>query len=289
MRAPGWAVAEAARNLSCVGAEPLAVTDNLNFPSPETPEGYWMLAMACRGLAEACRVMGTPVTGGNVSLYNETRDQHGRPFPIQPTPVVGMVGLVDDFRYTVGMGWPTAGEEIWMLGVPLDSVDERVSLAASTYLAVVHGLSTGRPPRLDLALETAVQGLLRQLIRSDVVTAAHDASEGGWLVALAESCITSGYGASIALDLPAGPGSALRHDAFLFAEGGSRVLVSVPGGGRQRLQEDALQAAVPCQYLGSVSHEPRLRLTVEGREWISSPLHRLQAVYSRAIPRRLQR
>lgn len=284
-----WAVAEAARNLSCVGAEPLAVTDNLNFPSPETPEGYWMLAMACRGLAEACRMMATPVTGGNVSLYNETRDQHGRPFPIQPTPVVGMVGLVDDFFHTVGMGWPTAGEEIWMLGVPLDSVDERVSLAASTYLAVVHGLSTGRPPRLDLALETAVQGLLRQLIRSDVVTAAHDASEGGWLVALAESCITSGYGASITLDLPAGPGSALRHDAFLFAEGGSRVLVSVPGGGRPRLQEDALQAGVPCQYLGTVTQEPRFRLTVEGREWISSPLHPLKTVYSRAIPRRLQR
>ena len=284
-----WAVAEAARNLSCVGAEPLAVTDNLNFPSPETPEGYWMLAMACRGLAEACRVMATPVTGGNVSLYNETRDQRGRPCPVQPTPVVGMVGLVDDFRHTVGMGWPAAGEEIWMLGVPLDSVDGRVSLAASTYLAVVHGLATGRPPRLDLACEMAVQALLRQLIRSDVVTAAHDASEGGWLVALAESCITSGYGASIALDLPAELGSALRPDAFLFAEGGSRVLVSVASGGGQRLQREALQAGVPCQRLGSVSHEPQFRLTVEAREWISTPLDRLQSVHSQAIPRRLQR
>jgi phosphoribosylformylglycinamidine (FGAM) synthase-like enzyme len=119
------AVAEAARNLSCVGAEPLAVTDNLNFPSPDTPTGYWQLAKACRGLAEACEALATPVTGGNVSLYNETRLPDGQMQPIHPTPVVGMVGLVHDLDQVTGMAWRAPGDAIWLLGVPLP-VDRRL-------------------------------------------------------------------------------------------------------------------------------------------------------------------
>ncbi|HYP04262.1 MAG TPA: phosphoribosylformylglycinamidine synthase subunit PurL, partial [Cyanobium sp.] len=115
------AVAEAARNLSCTGAEPLAVTDNLNFPSPETPTGYWQLAMACRGLAEACAALDTPVTGGNVSLYNETRLPDGSLQPIPPTPVVGMVGLVHDLAQLCGLAWRQPGDTIWLLGVPLET------------------------------------------------------------------------------------------------------------------------------------------------------------------------
>jgi hypothetical protein len=117
------AVAEAARNLSCVGAEPLAVTDNLNFPSPETPTGYWQLAMACRGLAEACQALATPVTGGNVSLYNESRLPDGSLQPIHPTPVVGMVGLVGDLARVTGLAWRQDGDAIWLLGVSPEAAD----------------------------------------------------------------------------------------------------------------------------------------------------------------------
>ncbi|NBV59022.1 MAG: phosphoribosylformylglycinamidine synthase subunit PurL, partial [Synechococcaceae bacterium WB4_2_0811] len=148
------AVAEAARNLSCVGAEPIAVTDNLNFPSPETPTGYWQLAMACRGIAEACRILDTPVTGGNVSLYNNTRLPDGTVQPIQPTPVVGMVGLVERLDRLVGLAWPKPqlaadGDHLLLLGLALNSeaTDDRIGLGGSSYLQVVHGLCTGRPPR----------------------------------------------------------------------------------------------------------------------------------------------
>ena len=277
------AVAEAARNLSCVGAEPLAVTNNLNFSSPETPEGYWALAKACQGVAEACRTLGTPVTGGNVSLYNETRQSHGTSCPIQPTPVIGMVGLVEDHRTTVAMGWPAADEQIWLLGVPLATVDERVSLAGSSYLAIIHGQTTGRPPRQDLALETALQGLLRSLIRSEVVTAAHDAAAGGWLVALVESCLKGRRGAQVHL-----PGLAhLRPDALLFAEGGARVLVSLPANQRDTLQRAASTADVPCQRLGVVTAAPTLQLMVGRQTWLTADLAHLARIDEEAIPRRI--
>ena len=132
------AVAEAARNLSCVGAEPLAVTDNLNFPSPDTAIGYWQLAMACRGLSSACLALATPVTGGNVSLYNETRLPDGTLQPIHPTPVVGMVGLVHDLSRVTGLAWREPGDAIWLLGVALEeggaAADPRLGLAGSSYL-----------------------------------------------------------------------------------------------------------------------------------------------------------
>ena len=277
------AVAEAARNLSCVGAEPLAVTNNLNFSSPETPEGYWALAKACQGMAEACRTLGTPVTGGNVSLYNETRQSHGTSCPIQPTPVIGMVGLVEDHQTTVAMGWPAADEQIWLLGVPLATVDERVSLAGSSYLAIIHGQTTGRPPRQDLALETVLQGLLRSLIRSEVVTAAHDAAAGGWLVALVESCLKGRRGAQVHL-----PDSAhLRPDALLFAEGGARVLVSLPANQRDTLQRAASTADVPCQRLGVVTAAPTLQLMVGRQTWLTADLAHLARIDEQAIPRRI--
>jgi phosphoribosylformylglycinamidine synthase len=281
------AVAEAARNLSCVGAEPLAITDNLNFPSPETPTGYWQLAMACRGLSVACTALGTPVTGGNVSLYNETRLPDGAMQPIHPTPVVGMVGLVHDLGRLCGLAWREPGDAIWLLGVPLaEARDPRVSLAATSYLERLHGQVTGRPPLTDLDLETAVQAAVRSAIAGGLLASAHDLSDGGLGVAAAECCIASGLGAS--LDLPS-PADAHRLDRLLFAEGGARILVSVSAAQAGAWQQvlDAAAAALPAQRLGVVSADPTLAIRAGDQELLQVPVSRLVSVFEQAIPRRM--
>ncbi|MEI8249783.1 MAG: phosphoribosylformylglycinamidine synthase subunit PurL [Synechococcus sp. ELA057] len=279
------AVAEAARNLSCVGAEPLAVTDNLNFPSPDTPTGYWQLAMACRGLAEACRVLATPVTGGNVSLYNETRLPDGTLQPIHPTPVVGMVGLVHDLARVTGLAWREPGDAIWLLGVPLeDSVaaaDPRLGLAGSSYLERIHGAVTGRPPVIDLELERSVQGLLRQAIAAGLVRSAHDLSDGGLAVAAAECCLASGLGAR--LQLPAG---GARQDRLLFAEGGARVLVSVPASA-SAWGDLLASSGLPGCRLGEVTSGPELQILQSDLQLLRLDLRTMEQAYEQAIPRRL--
>lgn len=220
-------VAEAARNLSCVGAEPLAITDNLNFGSPEKPIGYWQLASACRGIAEACQEFGTPVTGGNVSLYNETLDSQGNPTPIYPTPVIGMVGLIQDLQQICGQGFQQSGDVIYLLGLPLDyPTTAALTLGASEYLAAIHGVVAGKPPQVDFHLERRVQTACRTGIRSGWLRSAHDSAEGGWAVALAESCICGNFGADIHLPATLAKGSQ-RWDELLFAEGGGRIVVSV--------------------------------------------------------------
>ncbi|KKZ14296.1 MAG: hypothetical protein TH68_05320, partial [Candidatus Synechococcus spongiarum 142] len=221
---------------------------------------------------------------GNVSLYNETRQSDGTPCPIQPTPVIGMVGLIEDHRTTVTMGWPAADQEIWLLGVPLARVDERVSLAGSSYLATIHGQTTGRPPRQDLVLEVGLQGLLRSLIRSGVVTAAHDAGEGGWLVALVESCLKGQRGACVRLPEI----TDLRPDVLLFAEGGARVLVSLPAHQSDTLQHAASRAEVPCQHLGVVTATPILQVMVGHQPWLTADLAHLACIDEQAIPRRIK-
>ena len=283
------AVAEAARNLSCVGAEPIAVTDNLNFPSPETPTGYWQLAMACRGLSEACRVLQTPVTGGNVSLYNDTRLPDGSIQPIQPTPVVGMVGLVDNINTLVGLAWPqpaagAAGDHLVLLGVPLDTAqdDERVGLAGSSFLQVCHGLCTGRPPQTDLALEQKVQQSLRSGIRAGQISAAHDVSDGGLLVAVAEMAVAAGCGAQLSVP------SAGRLERLLFAEGGARVVVSVPEASWPALQTALQQAGCPAQSLGRVQADARLQLRVGDQDLLDVAIDALAHAHQQGLPRRLE-
>ena len=300
------AVAEAARNLSCVGAEPLAVTDNLNFPSPETPTGYWQLALACRGLSAACSALDTPVTGGNVSLYNETRLPDGTMQPIHPTPVVGMVGLVHDLAQVCGQAWREAGAAIWLLGVPLETgeapADPRLGLAGSSYLERIHGAVTGRPPEIDLALERSVQTFLRQAIAQGLVASAHDLSDGGLAVAAAECCIATAaavpgaarqaLGAS--LELPAG---SARLDRLLFAEGGARILVSVAAD-RAAAWQRALEAAdaaapgsVPAQSLGVVTAAgtaaAELVIRQAGHPLLQLPVAQLAESFQQAIPRRM--
>jgi phosphoribosylformylglycinamidine synthase len=211
------AVAEAARNLSCVGAEPLAVTDNLNFGSPEKPVGYWQLANACKGIADACRELSTPVTGGNVSLYNETLDSEGNPQPIYPTPVIGMVGLVPDITKICGQSWINEGDIIYLLGY------SHPSLSASEYLATVHNIIAGKPRVVDFELERKVQAVCRQGIREEWIQSAHDLSEGGLAVALAEACIGNNLGATINIPVS----ESQRLDEVLFGEVASQIVVSV--------------------------------------------------------------
>ena len=284
------AVAEAARNLSCVGAEPLAITDNLNFPSPETPTGYWQLALACRGLSAACSALDTPVTGGNVSLYNETRLPNGTMQPIHPTPVVGMVGLVHNLEHVRGQAWRAAGDAIWLLGVPLETgdtpADPRLGLAGSSYLERLHGAVTGRPPEIDLQLERAVQGFLRQAIAAGLVASAHDLSDGGLAVAAAECCIATMALIPLGAELEIHASSA-RLDRLLFAEGGARILVSVSADQDAAWQQALAAAAVPAERLGVVTTAASFVIRQAGKPLLEQSLAALEACYEQAIPRRM--
>jgi phosphoribosylformylglycinamidine synthase subunit PurL len=271
-------VAEAARNLSCVGAEPMAVTDNLNFGSPEKPIGYWQLAEACRGLKEGCIALSTPVTGGNVSLYNETMDAHGQPQPIYPTPVVGMVGLVEDLSKICGQGWQQAGDLIYLLGVK-----SLPTLGASEYLATIHQTVAGQPPQIDFERERQVQLACRQGIGQGWIKSAHDASEGGLAVTLAESCISGQQGAQIQM-----PNVGDRFDANLFGESGARIVVSV-----RAIQHAAFEAhLVPIlgddwQLIGTVGGASLEITTTDGQSLITVNLSAITDSWANAIERRL--
>ncbi|HYW21707.1 MAG TPA: phosphoribosylformylglycinamidine synthase subunit PurL [Nodularia sp. (in: cyanobacteria)] len=281
-------VAEAARNLSCVGAEPLAVTDNLNFGSPEKPIGYWQLAEACRGLSEGCLELATPVTGGNVSLYNETFDSEGNPQPIYPTPVVGMVGLIPDLTKICGQGWQATGDLIYLLGLPLTSP---ISLGASEYLATIHNTVAGKPPRVDFDLERRVQQVCRDGIRAGWIRSAHDSAEGGVVVALAESCLSGKLGAEIQIEIS--ENQLNRLDEVLFGEGGARILVSVTSA-EQKNWESYLQEHLgeSWQKLGTVGNlgnsEASLAiLTSDNQTLIKVSMEQMSDRYFHAISNRL--
>ncbi len=278
------AVAEAARNLSCVGSEPLAITDNLNFPSPETPKGFWQLAMACRGISEACKAFKTPVTGGNVSLYNETRRDDGSLQPIHPTPVIGMVGVVDDITKVTGLGWCQPGDAVVLLGVKPDAdQDDRVGLAGSSYQQFTLGTITGRPPRIDFDLEKRVQGLVRQAIADGLIASAHDSSDGGLAVALAECSIASGFGVELTLSA-----ATMSPARLLFAEGGARVVVSVKADQLTRWQTMLTSNPdVSTTVLGTVASHGRFQLSFGVGSTIDLSVDQLQQVYADALPRRL--
>ena len=247
-----FAVAEAARNLSCVGAEPIAITNNLNFSSPDQPTGFWQLSMACEGITNACKAFNTPVTGGNVSLYNDTKLSNNSVIPIHPTPIIGMVGLIEDTNKICKKSWIKAGDQIWMIGIPLETKlnqDKRISLSASSFLEYIHGLKTGRPPEIDLNLERQVHLFLREIINKSIVNSAHDLGDGGLAIAIAECCISSGYGAEIIL-----PQSESRLDRLLFAEGGARVLVSCSSSQSIELKKHFKNFTSQESNLFSISH-----------------------------------
>ncbi|HEY8837196.1 MAG TPA: phosphoribosylformylglycinamidine synthase subunit PurL [Dehalococcoidia bacterium] len=269
------AVAEAARNVVCTGAEPVAVTDCLNFGTPEKPEVYFQLEQSIRGMAEACRVFSTPVISGNVSLYNETNGS-----PIYPTPVVGMLGIIDDVRYRVGMGFRSAGDLVYLLGSGDGQGGLRgdaAALAGSEYLAVLHDTVAGRPT-IDLDLEKRVQQVCLEAGRRGMISSAHDCSGGGLAVTLAESCCAGSVGFDATRMNISG-----RIDAALFGESQSRIVVSLPPERAAELLELAASKNVPETLVGRVGGA-NLRLA----DLIDLPVSGLAKVLDLALPRLLE-
>jgi len=267
------AVAEAARNLTCSGARPLAVTDNLNFGNPYKPENFWQLREAVEGAAEACRAFGTPVTGGNVSLYNESPAG-----VVDPTPTIGMVGLIDKEEHITTQWFKNAGDEIILVGKVGDE------LGGSRFLKVCHGKRIGPPPHVDLAREIEIQNAVRDLIRAGLVRSAHDCSEGGLAVALAESCFnpTGLYGADVDLGgveaaVPAASSEYLAGDTpatALFNESQSRIVISVTPENLEKTMSILQKGNVPHQRLGTVTgDELRIRANIENFRWPITDLY----------------
>ena len=262
------AVAEAARNVVCVGAQPAAVTDCLNFGNPERPEVYYQMQEVIRGMAAACQALGTPVISGNVSLYNETGGQ-----AVYPTPVIGMLGLLDDVAGHCRPGLTSEGDEVFLLGAALEQ--PAAALAASEYLKLEHGLVGGRL-EIDLDLEARVQRAALAAIRQGIATACHDCSDGGLAVALAEMCLHGGQG----LDASAAP-AVPRLDAALFGEAQSRILVAVAHDRRDDLLAIAQGLNVPFAFVGRAGGD-RLRL------WsVDLPLGELREAYEGGLERAL--
>ncbi|MEI8235441.1 MAG: phosphoribosylformylglycinamidine synthase subunit PurL [Verrucomicrobiota bacterium] len=232
------AVAEAARNLACSGAIPLAVTDNLNFGNPHKPENFWQLREAVEGLAEGCVAFDTPVTGGNVSLYNENPAG-----AIDPTPTVGMVGIIQDERHVTTSCFKNAGDAVIFLGEPGDE------MGGSHYLKVLFGRKEGVPPRVDFAKERALHDTLRALIAAGLVASAHDCAEGGLAVTLAESCICGKQAVGAEIDFGA---TGLAPEVLLFNETQTRAVLSVAPAQVEAALALAKERGVPARRIGTV-------------------------------------
>ena len=280
------AVAEACRNLACAGAVPVGSTDNLNFGNPNHPEIFWQLKESVRGLAEACRAFAAPVTGGNVSLYN----QRGALGAIDPTPTVAVVGIVDDPRHITTQWFKDEGDAILLLGAPVDTADPLQGLGGSAYLKAVHGQKNGLPPRVDLEVATVLHTTLLGLIREGVVKSAHDCSDGGLAVALAESCFSNQVaretfrfiGATVDLTAVAGD-AAVRRDALLFGETQNRVVISVAAADAARVVKQATLMGVPAAVIGKVGGEALTVKTSQGE--FSAPVAALHDPWWNSIAR----
>ena len=243
------AVAESARNVACAGGRPIGATNCLNFGNPERPEIMWQFARAVAGIGDACRALDIPITGGNVSLYNET---DGR--AILPTPVLGVVGIIEDARRVIGRTFQVTGAVVMLLGAPGGA------LGGSEYLKVMHGLVRGVPPALDLDAERALQQLVADLATVGRLRSAHDCSDGGLAVALAE-CAFESDGIGFDVTVPAGDAGGVA--AALYGEAASQVVVSVREADVDAVQEQAEAAGVPVHVLGRTGGA-RLRMKIDG-------------------------
>jgi phosphoribosylformylglycinamidine synthase len=261
------AIAEAARNLACSGATPVAVTDNLNFGNPHKPENFLQLREAVEGMAEACRAFDTPVTGGNVSLYNESPAA-----AIDPTPTVGMVGIIADAKHITTSAFKAAGDVIFLLGNLVEETPAQ-GIGASHYLKVIGGRKAGPPPRLDYDEEKSLHDTLRAFIRMGLVRSAHDCSEGGIAVALAESCIAGKETLSAKVDLG---NTGTSPTVALFNESQSRVIISVSGQNATTVQALLAWRGAKAQRIGKVTPgSAPFAITADGKtfEWDAAALN----------------
>ena len=260
------AVAEAARNVVCSGAKPLAITDNLNFGSPEKPEIFWQLEKAADGISEACRQLNTPVIGGNVSLYNETNGE-----AIFPTPTIGMVGLIKDVDHITTQEFKKEGDIIFLAG------ETKTEIGGSEYQKAMTGKTEGRPPQIDLELERNIQVFTLKAIQEGLVQSAHDTAEGGLAVALAESCIGGNLGAKIHLT------DELRTDFCLFSESQSRIILSIATENKDKVIDMAKHMQVPFKEIGIVKGN-ELSIEHKGKIVISQRITTLEKAWKNAIP-----
>jgi phosphoribosylformylglycinamidine synthase subunit PurL len=263
------AVAEAARNLACVGARPIGLTDCLNFGSPENPEVMWQFAQVVQGMRDACTALNVPVVSGNVSFYNETDGA-----PIYPTPTIGMVGLIEKVERAVTPWFKSAGDVVVLLG------RTREELGGSEYLKLLHGLTRGTPPWIDLKMEQAVQLTCLEAIDAELLSSAHDVSDGGLAVALAECCIGNP-------EKPVGvrieAHEMIRGDALLFSESQSRIVVSLTEENLGRLKEIAMRHNVPLQVIGTAGGA---RFIIQ--PLVQSPLDELKTIWSNGLAAKLK-
>jgi len=270
-RGAAMAVAEAARNVSCAGGLPLGLTDCMNFGSPERPEILWQFAEAVEGLAEACRVLDIPVVGGNVSFYNETSGQ-----AILPTPVVGVVGLLEDATRYATQWFKAAGHAVALLG------PDAVSLGGSEYLWTRHRRLAGRLAPLDLEAERRVQAAVRAAVTAGLVSAAHDCAEGGLAVTLAEACVTGREPLGCAVRLAGGA----RPDLTLFGEGPSRVVVEVEPARAAEFEALMRESAISWRWVGETGGA-RLRVDVGGTTLVDVPLERIEQAWRNGFERHM--
>jgi phosphoribosylformylglycinamidine synthase II len=265
------AVAEASRNVACAGGQPIGATNCLNFANPQRSEVMWQFARAVEGMGAACRALEIPITGGNVSLYNET-DGRG----VLPTPVLGVVGLIDNADLVVRRAFRSAGDVVILLG------ESRDELGGSEYLKVVHGVIRGVPPALDLAREAALQRLLVEGAAAGVIRSAHDCTDGGLAVTVAESCFDSGLGVDVDIAVVASDAIGYRDISTLFGESASRAVVSVNPERAAELLSMAAAADLPAAQIGVVGGD-RIRISAGGRRLLDEPLVAAEHIWSTAI------
>jgi phosphoribosylformylglycinamidine synthase II len=263
------ALAEAARNVACAGALPIGATNCLNFGNPERPEIMWQLVEAVEGLADACRALEIPITGGNVSLYNETDGK-----AIYPSPIIGVVGLIEDASRTLSRTFKHVGDEIVLLGEGFGE------LGGSEYLQTIHGWVLGQPPRLDLAKERALIALLTRAASAGLLQSAHDCSEGGLAVTLAECAFDTG-GIGFGVDVP---GSGLTRPGVLFGESSSRAVVSVASRDLSALLKLAVDLGVPVAAIGRTSPST-IAMAVDGRSEIDCSVAEAEHLWANALGR----
>ncbi|WP_029069442.1 phosphoribosylformylglycinamidine synthase subunit PurL [Jonesia quinghaiensis] len=271
------ALAEAYRNVAASGARPMAVTDCLNFGSPEDPDSMWQLVEAIEGLADACMELSVPVTGGNVSLYNGTGEPGKIDSSIHPTPVVGVLGVIDDVRHAVTSGWRTEGDAIYLLGTTRDELD------GSAWADVIHSHLGGVPPIVNLPAERALGAVLVNGARDSLVSAAHDLSDGGLIQALLESSMRYGVGATIDIKAVA-QRDGISEFAVLFSESTARAVVAVPRDEEVRFVDSLVGRGVPYLKIGVVGHEVDGEAALEVEGLFTIPVAEARTVFTATLP-----